>query len=98
MITGALVQLATDDKLLALRNIARNRRVLFFLSLLAGCFVGAAATTRVSDSMALLLTAIVKALVFVSFFFNHGVSRRSIDDREDHQDVHAPITSTLWGD
>lgn len=73
MITGALVQLATDRKLFNLKNAARDRKVLFFAALLAGAFAGAALNGRWSGAGTIGVAAAIKGLVCVSFLFNHGM-------------------------
>lgn len=94
MVTGALVQLATDRDVLRPANVARNRRLVFFGALLAGAFAGAAATTFVSGALALLLTALVKTVVCLSFLVNHGMVRR----KGGEEAVAVPLRNVLWGD
>lgn len=101
MVTGALIQLATDRRLFALKNVARNRRVLFYLSLLIGCFIGASVdATLGSDgpALALLLCAITKTLVLISFLFNDGVMSNKTQDEEGGAGTHTPFSKILWGD
>ncbi|TKA44077.1 hypothetical protein B0A54_04843 [Friedmanniomyces endolithicus] len=73
MVTGALVQLSGDARLLRSHNRARTRRVLFFLSFLAGCSVGAVVVRGRAALVGLLLVAVVKAGVTVSLLWNRGV-------------------------
>lgn len=103
MITGAVIQLATDRNLFLLHNAGRNRRVLFYLSLLVGCFIGSAATTHVEPALGLLLMAAVKTFVGFSFLFNDGIEKRPVSCEEDGGDsgdagTQTPITHILWGD
>jgi len=78
MITGALVQFASDPSLLKVRNAARDRRVVFFAALLAGAFVGAAAHGASGPGWALLVSASVKIIVSAGFLANYGVRTRSV--------------------
>ena len=107
MITGAIIQLATDRHIFHLRNVARNRRVLFFAALLAGTFVGATTTRYVGAPTAVLLMAVTKTVVFLSFFLNHGMVDAAPAGKGDAEDAKGsdksdafakPLTKILWGD
>lgn len=69
MITGAMVQVASDSDVLARQNASRNRRVAFFLAVLLGAFVGSLATSFVDSCLGLLLAGILKAVVTIMFLF-----------------------------
>ncbi|KAF2774568.1 hypothetical protein EJ03DRAFT_263329 [Teratosphaeria nubilosa] len=102
MITGTLVQLSNDPSILKANNPARNRRVMFYTSLLAGCFIGAAAY-KLDAALGLLLTAAVKLLATVSFFLNPGVVEVNNLDREKADErprtgTITPVSKILWGD
>ena len=72
MVTATVVNLVSDPKLLSLKNSVRNRRALYWASLLGGAFVGAF-TLKVYGSMsAISLAAIVKIFVGLLFMFNTG--------------------------
>lgn len=96
------MQLCNDPKIFSLHNKPRDRRVLFYISLLSGCFIGAAARYR-DAWLGLLLTAVVKLVVSLSFFFNPGiVVIETIDAEEGGKKVTTgtatPISKILWGD
>lgn len=103
MITGSLIQLSNDRDVFKPHNRARDRRVLFYLSLLAGCFIGAAALLK-ETSLAILLAGTVKGLVTVSFLFNRGVIA-VVEDRTEglpgnstREELAIPVSTILWGD
>lgn len=98
MITGALIQLATDRRFFHAHNSARNRRLLFFVCLLAGAFVGASATTYVGPQLGLLLNAIVKTLVCLTFFLNHGMLVPGGSTPKVESGTATPFNLILWGD
>lgn len=70
MVTGAIVQFAVDDKIFEKNNPARNRRVAFYFSLLAGAFVGAVVGKFVGPTLGILLVALLKLTVTMMFLFN----------------------------
>ena len=72
MITAAVVNLVSDPKLLSLENSVRNRRALYWASLLSGAFVGALALKVHGPMLAMSLAAIVKIVVGLLFMFNPG--------------------------
>ena len=72
MITAAVVNLVSDPKLLSLENSVRNRRVLYWASLLSGAFVGALAVKVYGPMLAISLAAIVKIFVGLLFMSNPG--------------------------
>lgn len=63
------MDLARDEKLWMLRNRARDRRVLFFLLLVAGCMMGGFLRTKVSSPGAIVVSMAIKAAVHVGFLF-----------------------------
>lgn len=73
MVTGALVELATDRQLFRVRNGGRNRRVAFYLCLLVGALVGAVVVKWRGPGWGLVVVAGVKGLVAVSFLGSWGV-------------------------
>ena len=72
LITGAMMQLATDRNLFKRQNPARTRRLLFILLFFMGAVAGAAATKLVRPSLGMLLDASMKTVACVSFFYNPG--------------------------
>ena len=77
MVTSAYIDFLVDPDLLQRHNRGRNRRLFFVTSLLVGSFVGAVGYRYVAPSFSLLLAAICKALVCISFLFNSPVSTDS---------------------
>lgn len=73
MVTSAYIDFLVDPELFHRGNRPRNRRFFFVLSLLVGCFIGASAYAYVGAALSLLLNGICKALVCLSFFFNHSM-------------------------
>ncbi|KAJ5198282.1 uncharacterized protein N7498_007399 [Penicillium cinerascens] len=80
MATAAFVDVVIDPDLGKLKNRLRNRRVMFLVMLIAGCFVGAFAQREVSSSFPILLCAIGKALVCVGFLFNRPIAADNWED------------------
>lgn len=85
MATAAYVDLLIDPNILGLHNRSRNRRVMFLLMLLAGSFAGSFAYSRVGSAYAILLSAVLKTLVTVAFFFNTSTPKHS---------RHSPVQKT----
>ncbi|KAK4540390.1 hypothetical protein LTR36_009247 [Oleoguttula mirabilis] len=104
MITGTLVQLSNDPKLFHVKNAPRNRRLIFYASLLSGCFIGVAAVRYRDATLGLLLAAVIKAVASVSFLFNRGIMVcAEVVDQEKNDGLPAsgaatPISKILWGD
>lgn len=96
MVTGTLIQLSTDRKIFQLHNAARNRRLCFFIALVAGAFVGAASAQYASASLSMALFGAVKAIVMVSFLFNHGLV--GAQKNQPTSGTVTPLTRILWGD
>lgn len=69
MVTGAIVQVAMDGNVFGKDNAARTRRVLFFLAMLVGAFVGAGCASCMDASLGLLVSGCVKSVVTVMFLF-----------------------------
>lgn len=79
MATSAYVDLFVDPKLLARHNRPRNRRALFLLSLFTGSFAGAFAYSRISSPFALLLSALGKLIVTITFLFNRCIKTERVN-------------------
>ena len=73
MITAAIVNLASDPRILAHHNSIRNRRAMYWVSMLAGAFLGAVVCKASSPTEALWLAAGIKVCVGLSFLCNKGV-------------------------
>lgn len=105
MVTASLIQLCFDPAIFKLNNPSRTRRVAFVLVMAAGHFVGAAAS-KYRIALGMLLPAIVKAVVMLSFCINHGVVKRPRSDAEaggsrdaaSTDGTTTPVWQTLWGD
>lgn len=74
VVTGTIVTFATDQRALALHNPARNRRALFFLSLLAGALVGATMVRFSGAAAALFCVASCRLVIGLTFFGNHSIT------------------------
>ncbi|KAF2136092.1 uncharacterized protein K452DRAFT_303028 [Aplosporella prunicola CBS 121167] len=96
MVTGAIVMLAHDKKLITVRNPGRNRKVFFILSLLAGSFMGAICNRFSSSVVSLLLVGIVKFTVTFLFLANKGVKKHPGSTEKTESSVN--ILQILWGD
>lgn len=94
MITGALVQLAVDDKLFQKINPARNRRAAFYLSMLVGGLVGAVVGRFASATLGLLLVAVLKSVVTVMFLFNSSEQKGV----KEYMTKSPEIVQVLFGD
>ncbi|KAJ6095455.1 hypothetical protein N7486_006201 [Penicillium sp. IBT 16267x] len=73
MATSAFIDVAVDPGLLKRKNRQRNRRVIFLLTLTAGCFVGAFSQKAVDSTLALFLCAICKTIVTFAFLLNKPI-------------------------
>ncbi|KAJ5548743.1 hypothetical protein N7513_005977 [Penicillium frequentans] len=76
MATAAFIDLVVDPNLGKLKNRLRNRRVMFIIMLIAGCFVGAFAQREINSKFPLLLCALGKALVSMAMLFNRPIEPR----------------------
>lgn len=79
LITGALMQLATDGNFFKYSNPARNRRCFFVAAFFLGALIGATITKLVRPSFAILLDAILKTVVCLTFLVNDGEGSQSVD-------------------
>lgn len=70
MVTSAYIDLIIDSHLISFGNRPRNRRFFFICMLLIGSFIGAIADRYYNNALALLLSAICKLVVTVSFLTN----------------------------
>ncbi|MCJ1353150.1 MAG: hypothetical protein MMC33_003135 [Icmadophila ericetorum] len=70
MITVAITSLVSDPKLLSRRNPVRDRRALYWVSILVGALVGALASRLGGPMFAISLAAAVKISVGFLFLFN----------------------------
>jgi len=68
--TSVYVDTFIDPNLYKPQNRARNRRLLFLLSLVGGSFAGAEAYKRYGSAYTLLISAVAKTFVTAGFFFN----------------------------
>jgi uncharacterized membrane protein YoaK (UPF0700 family) len=85
MATAAYIDIFIDPTLFAKlsENRGRNRRVMFLLMLVAGSFIGAGVGARMNLGVAVLISAIIKTLVTLMFFFNKELSeKREIREEE----------------
>ncbi|GAB7352084.1 hypothetical protein MBLNU459_g2585t1 [Dothideomycetes sp. NU459] len=93
MITGALVQFVVDDKVFHKNNVARNRRVAFYFSMLGGAFVGAIIGRYTSPTLGILLVAVLKLAVTLMFLLNSSSGRKAKDYL-----ISRPEVMVLFGD
>ncbi|RAK99991.1 YoaK family protein, partial [Aspergillus ibericus CBS 121593] len=70
MATAAYVDVVIDPGILRKCNRDRNRRVLFLMLLMAGCFVGAGLEKAAGSCVTLIMSGVCKAVVTVVFLFN----------------------------
>lgn len=70
MATAAWTDLMVDARIFSLRNRARDRRLLFLLTLVAGSFVGAGIYRTAGSAWAICVSGIGKLVVMVLFMFN----------------------------
>ncbi|KAJ5518271.1 hypothetical protein N7453_000693 [Penicillium expansum] len=73
MATAAFIDVVADPGILKVQNRQRNRRVVFLLMLIAGCFVGAFAQAAINSTFAILLCAICKTIVTFAFLMNKPI-------------------------
>ncbi|KAK7725719.1 hypothetical protein SLS57_003785 [Botryosphaeria dothidea] len=96
MITGAMVMLAHDRKVLNKHNPGRNRKLFFIASILGGSFVGAVANKFAHSALSLLLVAITKVVVTLMFLCNRGVHKKP--GSSDTEDSSVSLVQIIWGD
>jgi uncharacterized membrane protein YoaK (UPF0700 family) len=70
MATAAWVDLVIDPKICTVRNRSRDRRALFLASLVAGSFAGAFMRAKIGSPLALIVSAIGKAIVTATLLVN----------------------------
>lgn len=102
MITGALIALASDKDLFRWKNNKRARRILFFASIEAGSFIGAALLNFRSPTSTILVCAAVKFLIVGTFLFNRGIVKQPKNISGGHgpniDGTVTPVSRILWGD
>lgn len=76
MATAAFIDVAADPCLLKIQNRQRNRRVIFLLMLVAGCFVGAFLQAAINSTFAIVLCAVCKTIVTFAFLMNKSIEKR----------------------
>lgn len=74
MITGALIQVCTDANIFAASNTNRDRKILFYLFFLFGCFSGSVVSMYTSHSNGFLIYAGCKTFLALTFLFNPGMN------------------------
>lgn len=74
MVTSAYIDLIIDPHLTVAGNRPRTRRFFFICMLLIGSFIGAIADRYYNNALALLLSAICKLVITVSFITNAEAS------------------------
>lgn len=67
MVTGAIVQVATDRNVFGKKNGARTRRVLFFFAMLGGGFLGAVGVRFEDPCLGIFVAGVVKGVVGLGF-------------------------------
>lgn len=83
MATAAYVDLLIDPELYSWKNRSRNRRMAFLLTLAAGSFVGAFCTRGVHSAFALLISAVLKTIASLGFFFNPRMEEEDVLEKKD---------------
>lgn len=76
MATAAFIDVAADPCLLKIQNRQRNRRVIFLLMLVGGCFVGAFSQAAINSTFAIILCAVCKTVVTFAFLMNKPIEKR----------------------
>lgn len=94
MVTSAYIDLIIDPHLTTLGNRPRTRRFFFICMLLIGSFIGAIADRYYSNALALLLSAICKLVITVSFITNVEASRDDAHNEKD-QSKALPIPAAV---
>ena len=90
MATAAWVDLARDDRLWMLRNRLRDRRVLFFVLLVAGCMMGGFLRREVGSPGAIVVSVGIKAAVHFGVLFAR-VNGSGEDEGSSEDEVEVPI-------
>ncbi|EOD49813.1 uncharacterized protein LTHEOB_3473 [Neofusicoccum parvum] len=96
MVTGAMVMLAHDKKVLHKHNPGRNRKLFFIGSILGGSFVGAVANRYAHSALSLLLVSICKVVVTLMFLCNRGVNKKP--GSTDTAESSVSLAQVVWGD
>lgn len=76
--TAAIVDLGVDPDLGKLRNRFRNRRLMFLVMLVAGCFVGIFVQRELGSRIPILLCGGLKGIVCFGFFVNRPMPQTII--------------------
>ncbi|KAM0720033.1 hypothetical protein Q7P37_004168 [Cladosporium fusiforme] len=100
MVTGALVSVLNDPKVLIGSNPVRTRRLWFIASYAAGCLIGAAMNLEAAGT--LFLAFVIKLSISASFLFNRGQAvGRFQEETGPEEEAHAmvsPVVKSLRGD
>jgi len=84
-----------DPRIFNLKNHARDRRILFVIAYLAGCFAGSALNAY-DTTWAFFLAFGMKMFICASFLFTPGMVADL--EKQDDQGTSTPVSHILWGD
>jgi uncharacterized membrane protein YoaK (UPF0700 family) len=88
MATAAWVDLARDEKLWQVRNTSRDRRVLFFLLLVAGCMTGAFLRLRIGSANSVVVSVAIKVVAHTAVLFARVEEDGEVDETSgDENDI-----------
>lgn len=72
MVTGGIISICRDAKLFTLHNALRNRRAMYFVCFGLGCFTGSAISKYSTPCVGILVYAVLKTVLALSFLTNEG--------------------------
>ncbi|GAB7328106.1 hypothetical protein MBLNU13_g00143t1 [Cladosporium sp. NU13] len=95
MITGAVISTLGDPRIFHANNHARDRRILFVIAYLAGCFAGSALNAY-DTTWAFFLAFGMKMFICATFLFTPGMVADL--EKQDNEGTRTPVSHILWGD
>jgi hypothetical protein len=84
-----------DPRIFRWSNHARDRRILFVIAYLAGCFVGSALNAY-DTTCTFFLAFGMKMFICATFLFTPGMVADL--EKQDNEGTRTPVSHILWGD
>jgi hypothetical protein len=84
-----------DPRIFQVKNHARDRRILFVIAYLAGCFAGSALNVY-DTTWAFFLAFGMKMFICATFLFTPGMVADL--EKQDDEGTRTPVSHILWGD
>ena len=84
-----------DPRIFRWQNHARDRRILFVIAYLAGCFAGSAVNAY-DTTWTFFLAFGMKLFICATFLFTPGMVADL--EKQDDEGTRTPVSHILWGD